>query len=349
MKNKLFRQGLIVGVILLLIGTYIVPSIWANKGNIITVDDEPGDADFTLINEAVNYSSPGDIIEVYSGFYPEDSIRIVKDDITLIGISNELGGGDDSGKPFIKGNGSAIVIRVEASDVIVSNFRIENPPTKPVGFICCIFINVDFYPFYPKNVTISDCIISDSEHTGIYCYEPDGENIKIINNHISYCNQTGISINSTDIIMTGNVITDCREIGIDFRSSLLNVSGNIIRRCGIGIHCGGDNNILYGNDIENCAIGIQNGGCGTIITKNNLKNYSQNRFWFTGLFGERLFEGFKKSIWVGNYWDTWSGVGPKMISGYKILMIYLNPYVFIPIFIPWVDFDWHPANEPYDI
>ena len=73
------RKCLAVGIILLFIGTGIIPSITSEQTydkNIITVDDEPGDADFTSIKEAVNASSPGDTIEVYSGTYPEDGILV---------------------------------------------------------------------------------------------------------------------------------------------------------------------------------------------------------------------------------------------------------------------------------
>jgi hypothetical protein len=73
----------------------------ANGNNIITVDDEPGDADFTSIKEAVNASSPGDTIEVYSGTYLEQGIHIVKDNITLLVISHELGVCDDRGKTLL--------------------------------------------------------------------------------------------------------------------------------------------------------------------------------------------------------------------------------------------------------
>ena len=102
--NKIIRKGLAVAVILLFMGTCIIPSATSgltNGKNIITVDDEPGDADFTSIKEAVNYSSSGDTIEVYSGIYREEGIRIEKDNITLLGISHELGEGDDSGKPIL--------------------------------------------------------------------------------------------------------------------------------------------------------------------------------------------------------------------------------------------------------
>ena len=346
MEIKLFRKIFVVGIILLFIGTCIIPSATSgltNYMNIITVDDEPGDAEFTSIKEAVNYSSPGDTIEVYSGTYLEQGIHIVKDNITLLGISHEIGEGDDTGKPFIEGNGTESVIHIEASHVIISNFTIENPWSKQI-FACGIFIKVDYYPFIPRNVTISYCNISNIPHTGIYMYEPYSENITIINNHISYCNENGIDIDSQNCIISGNIVTDCGETGILFWSMLPNVSGNIIKRCGIGIQFGVENNsIIYGNDIESCDVGMQGGGNGTIITKNNFKNYSEIGMWVVGTVGQRLI-GYKKSRWIGNYWDTWSGVGPKIIPGMRVSWI--GRLFFL---IPWIDFDWKPAKEPYDI
>ena len=44
------------------------------------------------------------------------------------------------------------------------------------------------------------------------------------------------------------------------------------------------------------------------------------------------------NIWDGNYWDGWIGFGPHFILG----RLFFNT-------IPWVNFDWHPATEPYDI
>ena len=43
--------------------------------------------------------------------------------------------------------------------------------------------------------------------------------------------------------------------------------------------------------------------------------------------------------WDNNYWDNWIGFGPKMILGY-----FESNFSF-----PWVNFDWHPAREPFDI
>jgi len=353
-KYILTGKCLTIGVILFFIGTGIIPSIKSgltHDKNIITVDDEPSDADFTSIKEAVNYSSPGDIIEVYSGTYPEDRIRIAKENISLLGISHELGEGNDSGKPFIRGNGTGTVIQVEASHVIVSNLRIENPWSEPLVFVYCIYVGTSMGSEQNNN-TISDCIIRNSTFVGIRVGSI-GKNIRIINNEISYCNNTGIEANSENFTITGNVITDCLQSGIYFGGGFQNVSGNRIRRCGNGIKFYGNNNIVYGNDIENCSVGVRNlGSWGNIITKNNFKNYSRGVDWwerYSAYIIWYILLGIKKDRWIGNYWDTWIGVGPKTIFGLLFLWFTIFGEFMLMFPIPWFDFDWHPAQEPYDI
>ena len=352
----MIQKGLAVAVFFLFIGVCIIPSATSgltNSKNIITVDDEPGDADFTSIKEAVNYSSPGDIIEVYSGTYPEDGIRIVKENISLLGISHELRGGNDSGKPFIRGNGTDIVILVEASNVIVSNFRIEKSSASP-----CIYLGADI-PSNQNNNTISDCIIRNSEGQGIRIYRI-GRDINITNNEISHCNTFGINAFSMDFNIKGNVITDIVHTGIYLNCGGQNISYNTIKRCELGILISGRSNIIYSNDIENCSVGIsiESYGANSII-KNNFKNYSHGKSWW-----ERAFYIFyikeiyphwrfdipeEKNRWESNYWDSWIGIGPKKILGkqYFIFSDGEDIYIFIPI--PWFVFDWHPAKEPYDI
>jgi hypothetical protein len=103
-KYSLVRKYSTIGVIFLFIGTSIVPSIqseFPSEKTIITVDDEPGDADFTAIQEAVNSSNPGDTIELYSRTYLEQGIHIVKDNIIVLVISHEIGVCDDRGKPLL--------------------------------------------------------------------------------------------------------------------------------------------------------------------------------------------------------------------------------------------------------
>jgi parallel beta-helix repeat protein len=347
-KHSLIRKYFTIGVIFFFIGTNIVPSIQSevpSKKTIITVDDEPGDADFTSIKEAVNASSPGDTIEVYSGTYPEDGILVKEDNVSLLGVPYELGEGNDSGQPFIKGNGIATVIKIDASQVVVSNFTIEHPETEDM-YTAGIFVNHN--PSYEQNnVTISNCVITNSSSTGIYVtYTRD--NIRIIGNHVSHCFLSGINIMAynpvSGFIIAGNVITDCRNCGITFDGhDHQNVSFNRISNCKWGIEFAASNTSVYGNDIENCSLGIRCGGIGNVFTKNNFKNYSKIGFWFQ----RNLLRPWKNK-WIGNYWDTWKGSGPKTILGFVSLDLYGEYFRFIFLF-PWVEFDWHPAQEPYDI
>jgi hypothetical protein len=100
-----------------------------------------------------------------------------------------------------------------------------------------------------------------------------------------------------------------------------NISGNRVTRCAIGLFFRGAKNIIYGNDIENCAVGVRSLYGTNTITKNNFKNYSWLGTWFE-LDIYLYFPGFglisylsQKDTWVGNYWDTWTGIGSKNILG----------------------------------
>ena len=346
---------IVVGITILFLGTCITPSVAIDTieqssmpisdKSVIIVDDE-GDGDYTSIKEAVNNASSGDTIEVYSGTYLEQGIHIENDNIELLGISHELGEGDDSGKPFIKGDGTIAAIWVGASHAIVSNFTIENPYNHTYYHTGGIYVGKDYPPFEQEDIIISDCIIYNTTW-GIY--DTDAENIRIINNNISHC-INGIDIDfSMNFLTTGNVITDCRDCGIFLYGPIFNrnFSGNRIRNCKFGIDFGGENNIFYGNDIENCSLGIRFSGDGNIFTKNNFKNYSQKYNPFNGSWFYKFFLFPTRNSWTSNYWDTWKGVGPKIILGSFAVGWRLIPNM--PLFIPWIDFDWHPALKPYDI
>ncbi len=351
------KRILAIGVILLFIGMSIIPSISSEQisiGDVITVDDE-GDGDYTSIKEAVKNASEGNTIEVYSGTYLEDGIRIEKENISLLGISYELGEGNDTGKPFIRGNGTDIIIRTEASYVIVSNFRIEKSSS-----MACIQLGPDESTDESRNQnnnTISDCIIRNSTHSGIRVGDI-GRNIRIINNEISHCDTYGISAPRFPLSfnIAGNIITDCIQSGIYFSGGGDNISHNTIKRCYRGILVYGGNNIVYGNNIEDCSIGVISIGLGigNTITKNNFKNYSFIGCWWKRTVQIYLLNGLikdKKDRWMGNYWDTWIDVGPKKIHGKLNLILGVHIYsdILIMISIPWVDFDWHPASESYYI
>jgi parallel beta-helix repeat protein len=344
-------RKLLIGIIILLLLVPSVVSVTVNKtslpidGNynvdVITVDDE-GDGDYTSIKDAVNNASSGDTIEVFSGTYNEYNIWITKEHINLIGVANEYGEGNDTGKPFINGSGKGTVIWINVSNVTVSNFRIENPWS---GSTYRYPIRVgDVVSIYQENVIMSNNKISNSSHAGICC-QNKGRDIKIVDNEISYCNESGILVSSTKrTIITGNTITDVEGDGLLLFGSSHNVSGNIIRRCENGINLQGNYNIISKNIIENCDVGVFiERSRGNTIIENNFKNYSKSGYWWY------RYIGFKnKDKWNGNYWDSWIGIGPKLILGHLVIEIQIFLGV-IEIPIQWLDFDWNPASEPYNI
>lgn len=61
---------------------------------------------------------------------------------------------------------------------------------------------------------------------------------------------------------------------------------------------------------------------------------------------------YYKQNWSSNYWDNWNREIPRPIIGvWKSFILLLRPIrLFIPIGpFPTFQFDWHPAQEPYDI
>jgi parallel beta-helix repeat protein len=368
------KKWLAIGIILLCIGTAIVPSIQSEfiyEKNIITVDDEPGDADFTSIKEAVNHSSPGDTIEVYSGTYTEQEIHLENEKLKLLGIAHELGAGNDTGKPFIKGKGvyHGSIIRILVNDVTISNFTVENTASV-TNYSYCIHVGSDIWKIL-NNITIRDCnICNSSDSIGILVYHYGAIwNLKIINNYLSHSKGISCTENPSNIennsIITGNIITDsycgifdsgfngtisgneitnCSGKGIYLHGSENKISGNRISNCSIGIQFGGSGNMVNENDIDYCPVSVQYAGHQNNITKNNFKNYSRIGIWFERWFGEQ-FKVLLKSRWVGNYWDAWSGVGPKIILGLQVIPFGLEGHLEIPGF----EFDRQPAREPYDI
>ena len=79
MRKIIFNKALsfiITLLIFYIINIQIASPKQINIRNTITVDDEPGDADYTSLKEAINNANTGDTIEVYSGIYIEDEISI---------------------------------------------------------------------------------------------------------------------------------------------------------------------------------------------------------------------------------------------------------------------------------
>jgi len=291
--------------------------------HVITVDDEPGDADYTSIKEALNHSSPGDTIEVYSGTYMEHAINITNRFISLIGIPQELGNGSDTGKPFINGQARDNVIHVKAPNVTISGFRIENRGT---GFYDAILISYNY-----DGCVISNNTLSHSEYSIVECYS---NNTKIINNTIKYAGMRyGIElVEWNNTLVSHNIIDHC-PTGIDINGcSFCTIVGNRISNCSIcGIDISGYGITCQFNTIENNSYGLH-----IYVSRSNQikQNNFINNTVQTGFYQSLGFTG--GNWWSQNYWERPRKLPYPIVGTVFMLM-------------PWVQFDWRPAQQPYDI
>jgi len=320
----LLKKSLAIAVVVLFLGISVIPVVVSNTptNRIIYVDDE-GDGDYTTIEEAVNNSNPGDIINVYSGeYYVERRFTINKKNITLKGIPFELGIGNDSGKPLVKRNTSnPFWLIVESDWTTIEGFSIYN------GFI----------HVYGSNNTICSNTL---QKVSFNPWPGDG-----------------ILIEGDFNIISENFIKNNYEVGIRVvLSNSTNISNNIVENCVIGIvieKC--KEIIVFHNEFRENNAGIniwlfKNRSALIIVSMNNFignKNQAVINTYFPNFFQSIKFDM--------NYWDDWRGFGSKYVFGSVFLGLigFPNPFgdgvIIIPIRIPWICFDHHPAQEPYDI
>jgi hypothetical protein len=374
------RKGLAIGIILVLIGLTFIPSTTLAQTfgkNIITVDDEPGDADYTSIKEAVEHAQNGDTIEVFSGTYHEHNINIAKRDLTLEGIPHELGSGNDTGKPVITSTNNVTMLYIWGDDVTITNFTIidgsaHNLATFPIhiwGDNCTFSYNNvtggwvaltaggEGYP--PYHYPIGTRIIGNTIEPVTVGLDYCGKNGNISFNSFRGCTYEAIDLHdqATSTVMHHNRISNCSTGILYNNGSDSIISHNIIIFTGIGIDlgiAGMDNISITRNEFRQCRIGVNLDikQCTVKVQENNfIANQRDTKVIQTFAW---KFLSFQHRIFDGNYYDTWKS-GPKRIWG--ITIIYEIPilwgggefFFMFTIWIPWIYRDWHPAQEPYGI
>jgi len=126
-------------------------------------------------------------------------------------------------------------------------------------------------------------------------------------------NGCGISISGSDNnIISGNVVNSNSEHGMSINSIFGKISS--------------DKNDIFSNLIKENQIGV-------FVTVSSDNNINCNNFYNNSQ--DAFFDFSRSTNWNENYWNR-PRVFPKPIFGYIILRI------------PWLQFDWHPAQEPYD-
>jgi len=163
-------------------------------------------------------------------------------------------------------------------------------------------------------------------------------------------------------ILSQNIVMNCSSgIGLDY-SNMDTLSQNILINCSTGITIGhGSQNTIERNSIQkgDCGIDVHSGP--NNITHNNVKDFSLHGISISGVRNTVRENNFLKNSphtyiefaffdegyhtqWLHNYWGRPRYL-PYKINGY----IYDFLFYTTVIHIPWINFDWHPAKEPYDI
>ena len=122
------------------------------------------------------------------------------------------------------------------------------------------------------------------------------------------------------------------EYGIEISSSYCNISYcKLIHNSFYDIRIFGfsNHNNIYRNIFQSVSYGIGFGNC--FSCSNTIKH---NNFISEHLNSDLSF----RNHWVSNYYENWTGIGPKIISGY---------FFWSDLF--WINIDWRPSKVPYDI
>ncbi|UCD13235.1 MAG: right-handed parallel beta-helix repeat-containing protein [Thermoplasmatales archaeon] len=358
MQKPLLKKGIAVAIILLFLSVSVVPSTGTtiektsssfNSNTLFVGGSGPGN--YTRIQDAIDNASDGDTVFVYNGTYVENIV--INKKMNLVG--------EDRFNTTIDGNMEReYVVKVLCDSVYISGFKIinagdgiqiysydntiiKNNLTMNIWFGVAIYGGCD--NIICDNVIRNNCggvlLHSHSQNNHIL------EN-KIIENLGGYIS-TGVELyDSSHNEIIGNLISGS-TVNVFLTDSCENtVSNNLIenaRQKGIYIFFMSHHNIISNNTFINTSWGIQIEANGNKIIYNNFIN-NIGHAHFT-VFNPFFVPRFNYNKWDRNYWDNWIGLTNPSFS--KFPKIIFGAFIRSRIPISWLQFDWHPAKEPYDI
>jgi len=369
----LIRKWLAIGIILLFVGGCFVPamahdiktSLQASSGDWLYVGGS-GPGNYTRIQDAINNASDGDTVFVYNDSSPYSEALEVNRSISLLGEEKHTTIID----PGIIKDIPALNISVDA--VVVQGFTIQNSTTTNWShYAAGIFITAD-------NVRITDTIIKENScgisiggriKTTLYganhCFIEEND---ITNNHrgiyLDHANYSTIRHNHISVNLEGISLQNCHSNLITLNDITENDG------TGIGVIETTNTSILQNNITSNqIGFDIIESSKNSIEQNNIYRNGIRNVFGLCTLYISLLTKSKPfDNTWDGNYWGR-TYQAPKPIVGFLfflfpsvILSGFLQPlklleilltgsggYSVVPLGIPIVKYDRHPAQEPYDI
>lgn len=247
---------------------------------------------------------------------------------------------------YLGGDRGGIIIRNSSYCFIQNNTIIKENDTRPSWGIVLMLgsfynnISGNEINCFAGGVSIMQC--SDNVIYMNYLYHNNfgilnvfGNNNMIINNILNF-NHQGIRIEEghNNLVFRNNVIDNGEGYWIDNGIVIAGGSDNYISYNHIsnnnpnGIQIISINNNITDNYISNNNIGVScEYGYNNYIARNNFIHNKKNGY----ILGVLIY----RNIWDRNYWNR-----PRLLP---------YPIFGKGIFLPLVNFDWHPALKPYDI
>jgi parallel beta-helix repeat protein len=347
----LTRKWLAVGIILLFVGTCIIPAMAQDtekplpttRVNTLYVGGS-GPGNYTRIQDAVNASTDGDTVYVYDDSSPYQETLSVTHSITLLG--------ENQTTTVIDAIYGYFGVYILADHATMQGFTVLNASWYGIR------INASY-------VTVSQTTVRDCQNEDIYIGETTGPHFigNLIENDTLSNSLVGILLwRCLNTTIAHNTIFNNSYNGIRIEDSFNNtIIGNRITSSGNAIEEDYGSSNLYTTNL------LQNNFCGiyfwaatfdkviknTFLDNNRAAYFGTSPLYLLTIILEEFkdhdafftshFHIFGPNVWSQNYWNKPRNL-PYPIYGEHV--IYLG-YWELPY--PIIAFDWHPAQEPYDI
>ncbi len=302
--NK-FRKGFVFGIIVLFIGTSIVPTTGSMiskennvrflnlSGNTLYVGGN-GPGNYSTIQAAINDANPGDTVFVYNGTY--DETILVNKSIDLIGEDRDI--------TIIDGGASGDVVSIVVDWVNISGFTIQHASNKGITIVSSSF------------VTVSDCNILNND-LGVFFQSSDDNQLvgcTIWENPNCIYLDASLRNNISDNTVLANRSNNWDAIELRSSSNHNTLSGNIIQdsRYGVYVHAS-SNNIISGNVISGNWEGIRffYSAIGNLIFNNFFENTNNARDSYDNIWNVTKIEEVNiigGRYLGGNFWHDYTGI-----------------------------------------